>query len=144
MGRRESASLQASERVLTRSFHPVYANSLMATLNARKGLRDPSSYAHDSTVSLQNMHPAVNGNPAQLGVRNFAVHVEAQSPYHNLSRQKSDASIAIRIDTIKDTQRDTDYDVRLLYDALLFHDAHSAYQFQSADYEGDKCPMGEV
>ncbi|PIL31360.1 hypothetical protein GSI_06059 [Ganoderma sinense ZZ0214-1] len=84
----------------------LYSNSLMATLNARKGLRDASSYARDSTVSLQNMPPTDRCNTAQLG--------------------KSDASIAIRIDTIKDTQRDTDYD------------------FQSANYEGDKCPMGEV
>ena len=46
----------------------VYSNSLMATLNARKGLRDASSYARDSTVSLHNMHPTDRCNQAQLGV----------------------------------------------------------------------------
>ncbi|KAI1793100.1 hypothetical protein LXA43DRAFT_1127559 [Ganoderma leucocontextum] len=83
----------------------LYSNSLMATLNARKRLRDASSCGRDSTVSLQNM-PTVHCNPAHLAA--------------------SEASIAIRIDTIKDTQRDTDYD------------------FQSARYEGDKCLMEEV
>lgn len=37
----------------------VYTNSLMATLNARKGLRDGTSQGHDTSLSLQNMHPTV-------------------------------------------------------------------------------------
>ena len=62
------------------------------------------------------------------------------------SWQKSEASIAIRIDTIKNTQRDTDYDVSSLerWMLLLLSDAYSLSQFQSAHYESDKCPMEEV
>ncbi|EJF67269.1 hypothetical protein DICSQDRAFT_158751 [Dichomitus squalens LYAD-421 SS1] len=68
----------------------LYSNSLMATLNARKGIREASSKTHDNSLSLQNIHPTGHGIPT-----NFS---------------KTDTSIAIRIDTTKDTQHDADFD----------------------------------
>ncbi|KAI0723430.1 hypothetical protein C8Q76DRAFT_395199 [Earliella scabrosa] len=62
----------------------LYSNSLMATLNARKSLREASS--HDASVSLREMQPA--------------------------SQFRRGEGITIRIDTTKDTKRDaSDVDV---------------------------------
>ncbi|RPD62053.1 hypothetical protein L226DRAFT_535433 [Lentinus tigrinus ALCF2SS1-7] len=69
----------------------LYANSLMATLNARKGLRDGSSAAPDTSVSLRDLHPS-HANTAAFSKRD-----------HN-----SSAGIAIRIDTHKESRHDAE------------------------------------
>ncbi|KAI9063373.1 hypothetical protein FKP32DRAFT_1676424 [Trametes sanguinea] len=65
----------------------LYSNSLMATLNARKSLRDAST--NELSVSLRDMQPAASTNLA-----NFS----------NIGRRGE--GIAIRIDTTKDTKHD--------------------------------------
>ncbi|KAL7285085.1 hypothetical protein ACG7TL_000177 [Trametes sanguinea] len=70
----------------------LYSNSLLATLNARKGLRD-ASHIQDTSLSLRDL-PHGGTTAANM------------SPF-----SKRDAtSIAIRIDTTKDTRRDGDND----------------------------------
>lgn len=66
----------------------MYSNSLMATLNARKSLRDAST--HDVSVSLRDMQPAASANLSNI------------APY---ASRRADG-IAIRIDTTKDTKHD--------------------------------------
>ncbi|KAI9001154.1 hypothetical protein BD414DRAFT_473793 [Trametes punicea] len=65
----------------------LYSNSLMATLNARKSLREAST--NELSVSLRDMQPSASTNLANL------------STY---SRRAE--GIAIRIDTTKDTKHD--------------------------------------
>ncbi|KAI0637763.1 hypothetical protein C8Q77DRAFT_1214782 [Trametes polyzona] len=65
----------------------LYSNSLMATLNARKSLRDAST--NDVSVSLRDMQPAASTNLTNI------------SPY---SRRAE--GITIRIDTTKESKHD--------------------------------------
>ncbi|KAI0828860.1 hypothetical protein BC628DRAFT_1171745 [Trametes gibbosa] len=68
----------------------LYSNSLLATLNARKALRDKSAI-NDTSVSLRDMPTsAVSAN---------------MSPF-NPKRDHGASGIAIRIDTTQDTQHD--------------------------------------
>ncbi|KAI0334098.1 hypothetical protein GY45DRAFT_146125 [Cubamyces sp. BRFM 1775] len=85
----------------------LYSNSLMATLNARKGLRDASN-VHDTSVSLRDLQ---NGGPSGANM----------SPFSTNGKRDAAASIAIRIDTTKESRRDGDGD--------------------SANYSGDKSHM---
>ena len=57
--------------------YAVYSNSLMATLNARKGIREASSKGHDTSLSLHNMHPTSHGNPTNFGVS----HLDSTDPW---------------------------------------------------------------
>ncbi|CDO73453.1 hypothetical protein BN946_scf185013.g88 [Trametes cinnabarina] len=68
----------------------LYSNSLLATLNARKGLRGVSNI-HDTSVSLRDLH--VHGGTTGASM----------SPF---SKRDGATNIAIRIDTTKDTRRD--------------------------------------
>ncbi|KAH9897754.1 hypothetical protein C8Q73DRAFT_787993 [Cubamyces lactineus] len=85
----------------------LYSNSLMATLNARKGLRDASNI-HDTSVSLRDLQ---TGGPSTANM----------SPFSTNGKRDAAASIAIRIDTTKESRRDGDGD--------------------SANYSGDKSHM---
>ncbi|KAI0801433.1 hypothetical protein C8Q74DRAFT_491612 [Fomes fomentarius] len=69
----------------------LYSNSLMATLNSRKGLRDGSSNVHDASVSLRDLHPST-ATPGSVSV----------------SRDPNASGIAIRIDTTKESRRDAE------------------------------------
>ncbi|OSC96738.1 hypothetical protein PYCCODRAFT_1378605 [Trametes coccinea BRFM310] len=71
----------------------LYSNSLMATLNARKSLRDAST--NELSVSLRDMQPAASTNLA-----NFS----------NIGRRGE--GIAIRIDTTKESKHDGEEEVR--------------------------------
>ncbi|KAI0721989.1 hypothetical protein C8T65DRAFT_172207 [Cerioporus squamosus] len=68
----------------------LYANSLMATLNARKGLRDGSSAGGETSLSLRDMHPS------HAHTANFS------------KRDHGSAGIAIRIDTQKESRHDAE------------------------------------
>ncbi|KAI0366389.1 hypothetical protein BV20DRAFT_653179 [Pilatotrama ljubarskyi] len=68
----------------------LYSNSLMATLNARKSLREASS--GELSVSLRDMQPAASANLTNL--TNIA-------PYNRRGE-----GIAIRIDTTKESKHD--------------------------------------
>ncbi|TFK83353.1 hypothetical protein K466DRAFT_265181 [Polyporus arcularius HHB13444] len=69
----------------------LYANSLMATLNARKGLLDGSSRGAETSLSLRDIHPS-HAHTANFSKRD-----------HGAS-----AGIAIRIDTQKDSRHDAE------------------------------------
>ncbi|KAI8990704.1 hypothetical protein BD414DRAFT_484545 [Trametes punicea] len=71
----------------------LYSNSLMATLNARKRLRDGSNI-HDTSVSLRDIHPHSGTTAANM------------SPFNG--KRDGATSIAIRIDTTKESRRDGD------------------------------------
>ncbi len=110
----------------------VYSNSLMATLNARKSLRDASS--HDVSVSLRDIQPA-------------ATNLSNIAPY---ASRRADG-IAIRIDTTKDTKHDGS-EVRrapspLFYDPrprLTGAPPSSLSQQSQYDSSSDKRPVEEV
>ncbi|KAI0356730.1 hypothetical protein OH77DRAFT_1423700 [Trametes cingulata] len=72
----------------------LYSNSLMATLNARKSLREASS--GELSVSLRDMQPAASANLTNL--TNIA-------PYNRRGE-----GIAIRIDTTKESKHDNEYE----------------------------------
>ncbi|KAH9853815.1 hypothetical protein C2E23DRAFT_858909 [Lenzites betulinus] len=65
----------------------LYCNSLLATLNARKSLRDGSSRG-DTSMSLRDIQPSTAGNLSTFTQRG--------------------RDITIRIDTTKDTRHDTE------------------------------------
>ncbi|KAI0676815.1 hypothetical protein C8Q78DRAFT_1073593 [Trametes maxima] len=101
----------------------LYCNSLMATLNARKSLREASG--NDVSVSLRDMQPAASTNLTNI------------SPYS----QRRTEGITIRIDTTKDTKHDTE-EVRNAShdpDSYRFHPKFSQY-----DSNSDKRPVEEV
>ncbi|KAI0643753.1 hypothetical protein C8Q79DRAFT_1002351 [Trametes meyenii] len=101
----------------------LYCNSLMATLNARKSLREASG--NDVSVSLRDMQPAASTNLTNI------------SPYS----QRRAEGITIRIDTTKDTKHDTE-EVRNAShdpDSYRFHPKLSQY-----DSNSDKRPVEEV
>ncbi|OJT07350.1 hypothetical protein TRAPUB_1816 [Trametes pubescens] len=110
----------------------MYSNSLMATLNARKSLRDASS--HDVSVSLRDIQPA-------------ATNLSNIAPY---ASRRADG-IAIRIDTTKDTKHDGS-EVRrapspLFYDPrprLTGAPPSSLSQQSQYDSASDKRPVEEV
>ncbi|KAI0663000.1 hypothetical protein C8Q70DRAFT_484445 [Cubamyces menziesii] len=68
----------------------LYSNSLMATLNARKSLREGSS--NELSVSLRDIQPAASTNLSNL-------------PYSQMQRRGAEG-IAIRIDTTKESKHD--------------------------------------
>lgn len=86
----------------------------MATLNARKGLRDGSSAAADTSVSLRDLHPS-HANTANFSVsnqlRNSRPHVQLTNQ-HTQKRDHNSAGIAIRIDTHKESRHDAELEVR--------------------------------
>ena len=67
IGRREFFSLSFSVRryliSITAPNIAVYSNSFMATLNARKSLRDGSSAGGELSLSLQNVAPSSVARP---------------------------------------------------------------------------------
>ncbi|OJT08982.1 hypothetical protein TRAPUB_116 [Trametes pubescens] len=74
----------------------LYSNSLMATLNARKSLREKST-VHDTSLSLRDINPSGGGATANL------------SPFSpTTKRDITSGGIAIRIDTTQDTRHDID------------------------------------
>ncbi|TBU32163.1 hypothetical protein BD311DRAFT_817208 [Dichomitus squalens] len=73
----------------------LYSNSLMATLNARKSLRDGSS--NEASISLRDVHGTTGTNLA----------------HYNVSRAEG---IAIRIDTTKDMKRDPGSETDVIQD----------------------------
>ncbi|KAL7282081.1 hypothetical protein ACG7TL_003550 [Trametes sanguinea] len=91
----------------------LYSNSLMATLNARKSLRDAST--NELSVSLRDMQPAASTNLANfsnIGVRLYplcsAFHVQQTLTVADslLDAQRRGEGIAIRIDTTKESKHD--------------------------------------
>ena len=57
---------------------PVYSNSLMATLNARKGLRDASN-VHDTSVSLRDLH---SSGPTAANMSPFSTNGVSSRPFN--------------------------------------------------------------
>ncbi|KAI0640064.1 hypothetical protein C8Q77DRAFT_1152970 [Trametes polyzona] len=92
----------------------LYSNSLMATLNARKSLREKSTI-HDTSLSLRDMNPSTTAN---------------MSPFSPVKRDGT-TSIAIRIDTTQDTRHDD-------------RDAHSLSSQSAKYGSADKTPIEEV
>ena len=98
----------------------VYANSLMATLNARKGLRDGTSQGHDTSLSLQNMHPTVGTANISVSTLHTASSQEHPLTGH-LQKRDHGTRIAIQIDTTNDTSRDADNEVHAHSPIPLLH-----------------------
>ncbi|EIW64095.1 uncharacterized protein TRAVEDRAFT_138556 [Trametes versicolor FP-101664 SS1] len=73
----------------------LYSNSLMATLNARKSLREKSTI-HDTSMSLRDINPSGGGATANM------------SPFSPTTKRDITSGIAIRIDTTQDTRHDID------------------------------------
>ncbi|CDO74087.1 hypothetical protein BN946_scf185043.g137 [Trametes cinnabarina] len=96
----------------------LYSNSLMATLNARKSLRDAST--NELSLSLRDMQPAASTN-GLANISNFGRSI--------CNAQRRTEGIAIRIDTTKESKHDGESEVRPPFSALLrAFSAHNSVQ----------------
>ncbi|KAI0363126.1 hypothetical protein BV20DRAFT_1058315 [Pilatotrama ljubarskyi] len=87
----------------------LYSNSLMATLNARKALRNHSgTRIHDTSLSLRDLRPRSATDAVNRTASAFPARVKREGAGTGGVAQSQ--HIAIRIDTTEESRRDGDMD----------------------------------